>query len=86
MKLSQRHRLVNRMLTIRQPFFAKAGHASVGRTREDDVYGGMFLTQKEAIDDPHIGPLHGKQNSRRGTLSKHKRKIAHEYRRRNRGR
>lgn len=83
-KLDQQHRLVNRQLTIKQPFFAKNKTHKLGATAEDDVYGGMFMTQQEALDDPNI-PKAGKQNKRRGTIAKKTRKTAHESRRRNRG-
>lgn len=72
------------MLTLRQPFYAKDGNIREIEGTNISV-GGMFMTQQEAIDDPVMNSYRGKQNKRRGTIAKKKRKTAHESRRRNRG-
>jgi hypothetical protein len=77
------------MLTIKQKFFVdKKNPARVGRTREDDVYGGMFYVANEVLKSPQLAllrrPSWGKQNCRRGTIAKAKRVAQRKARKRNR--
>jgi hypothetical protein len=59
------------MKCLKQPFYNQDG--------------GMFMTAQEAIDDPVISPVHGRQNKHGGTAYKRKRKTIKLARRRNRG-
>jgi hypothetical protein len=75
---------INKMKTIKMPFY----HTEEPLELSDGyIIPGLFINAEEAKKDyVHGYALNGKQNKRRGTKSKHKRKIAHESRRRNRTR